>query len=143
MRIFLFTLIFFTSSVVYAGTFSDHLARCLVKKTTVEDKELLLKWVYAAMSAHPEVQDMSNISVAKGAELNRKTGELFVDLIAIRCKQEAKEAFQYEGEDVFKSSFSVLGRVAMQGLMADKNVSAYMAGVSDSMDSKKLEKVFE
>jgi hypothetical protein len=66
-----------------------------------------------------------------------------VELLAVRCKKEAKEAYQYEGDSIFKASFGVLGQVAMQGIMVDPNVSSYMAELGESVDPSKLESIFK
>ena len=143
MKSILFVITLLLSQSLHAGPFTDQLSRCLVKSTSEADKELLIKWIYAAMSSHPKVQHMGNVSVAEGAKLNKITADLMVELLAVRCKKETKEAYQYEGESIFEASFGVLGQVAMQGIMVDPNVSAYKAGLGESMDSSKLEKVFK
>lgn len=128
--------------VAHAGPFTDEMARCLVKKTTDADKTLLIKWIYSAMSAHPDVAALSNISPAKAEELNQAAGEMFTDLVAVRCQRETSDAMKYEGSSAFEASFEVLGKVAMQGLMSHPGVSEYLGGLSKHIDEKKLNKAF-
>lgn len=128
--------------VAQAGPFTDEMAKCLVKKTTEADKTLLIKWVYAAMSAHPDVAALSNISPAKAEELNQAAGDMFTDLVAVRCQKETADAMKYEGSSAFEASFEVLGKVAMQGLMSHPGVSEYLGGLAKHIDEKKLNQAF-
>ena len=125
-----------------AGPFTDELSKCLVKSTTQADKELLITWIYAAMSAHPKVKVLSNISNKKGEELNKNTADLFMNLLTVRCKSETEVAFKYEGVSTFSASFEVLGRVAMQGIMSNPDVNNYMSGLDKYIDTKEIENAF-
>jgi hypothetical protein len=63
MKSILFVITMLLSQALHAGPFTNQLSRCLVKSTSEADKELLIKWIFAAMSSHPKVQHMSNVSV--------------------------------------------------------------------------------
>lgn len=138
MRIALFFIGVLACQLSVAGPFTDQLSRCLVRSTSDADKVLLVKWVYAAISSHPQVQNMSKVSAAEGKELNRETAELMMQLLTVRCKKETIEAYKYDGASIFRTSFGVLGRVAMQGIMTNPGVAAYMSGLGKDLDSKKL-----
>lgn len=135
-------LFIFVVPTANAGPFTDKLSICLVQQTNEADKEILIKWVFAAMSSHPNVQHLSNVSSKTGEKLNKNTAELFVDLISNRCEKEAREAIKYENEIALNKSFEVLGKVAMQGIMGNPNVSAYMGGMEKYIDANKLRSVF-
>lgn len=130
------------STYSHAGPFTDKLSICLVEKTTNADKELLIRWVYGAMSSHPSVKELNSISPQTGEALNKNTANLFVDLVAIRCQSESKKALQYEGNIALTSSFEVLGRVAMEGIMSSPDVSGFMSGLEKHIDAEKLQTVF-
>lgn len=125
-----------------AGPFTDEMSRCLVKNTSETDKELLIKWVFAAMAAHPKVKSLSNVSTEQGDRLNKETADLMVTLLVKRCKAETEQALKAEGASTFQASFQVLGQVAMQGLMTNPDVAQYMAGLEPHLDTKALEKAF-
>ena len=110
------------SASIYAVPFSDEMSKCLVKSTSDADKSLLIQWVFAAMSAHPDVKALSNVSNEKGIEINKRTAGLLVSLLTERCKAETQQAVKYEGPGVLKTSFQVLGEVAMQGMMTNPDV---------------------
>lgn len=126
----------------YAGPYSDDMAKCLVKNTTQEDKEALIKWIYAAMSAHPSVKSMSNVSTKQGDALNKRAAELMIELLTQRCKVETQQAVKYEGQAAISTSFQILGQVAMQDLMTNPAVTQYISGMANSVDKKALEEAF-
>jgi len=124
----------------FAGPFTDKLSICLVNNTSPADKDTLVQWIYAAMSSHPKVKSMSNISVREGNALNKKTADLFVTLLTKRCKKETKSAIEYEGSIAFKTSFGVLGQVAMKGLIKDPQVKKYISGLDNYIEPNQLKK---
>jgi len=142
MKIKLLLLILLNAIVqpALAGPFTDKLSVCLVKNTSESDKDLLVKWIYAAMSSHPKVKSMSNITIKQGNALNKKTAALFVTLLTKRCHSETKSALEYEGTNAFKTSFGILGEVAMQGLIKAPSVNQYISGLNNYLDTKALNK---
>ena len=128
------------SASIYAVPFSDEMSKCLVKSTSDADKSLLIQWVFAAMSAHPDVKALSNVSNEKGIEINKRTAGLLVSLLTERCKAETQQAVKYEGPGVLKTSFQVLGEVAMQGMMTNPDVVSYMSGLGKYVDTEALKK---
>ena len=126
----------------FAGPFTDKLSICLVNKTTDSDKQLLINWIYAAMSTHPSVQKLNKIPPVAADKLNKKTAKLFIDLLTDRCKPEAKQAVKYEKDIAIKTSFGVLGKVAMQGIMSNPNVNKYLSGLGKYSDKEKLKSIF-
>lgn len=125
-------------TAAHAGPFTDEMTRCLVTQTSQEDRTLLIKWIYAAMSSHPDVKQMSNVTPDLGNELNKQTADLIVDLLTERCKKQAQDAMQFEGQSSFSTSFEVLGQVAMQGLMTNPEVGQYLSGLDNHFDAEKL-----
>lgn len=43
-----------------AGPYTDALGSCLADNTTGKDRKELARWIFVAMSAHPEMRDLSN-----------------------------------------------------------------------------------
>ena len=125
-----------------AGPFNDALAVCLVKSTSEQDRTLLMRWIFAAMATHPQVRDLGHVSPAQAAKLSAEVADLFVALLADRCGNETRDAVRYEGADTISASFEVLGKVAMQGLMADAAVTAYMGEMARNLDAEKMKALF-
>ncbi|BBB29390.1 hypothetical protein [Neptunomonas japonica] len=127
------------STVSYAGIFSDDLTRCLTEKTTSSDKTLIMKWMYAGMSKHPEISSSSTITDKQAQHLNQRTAELVVDLMTKRCTATAKKALKYEDKAAFVAAFQVLGKVAMKELMRNKEVNAHIGGIGKYISKEALE----
>jgi len=130
------------ASSANAGQAADALSSCVADSTTGKDRKELAQWVFAAMTAHPEIQPMSNLSIAKRDELDKKLAFLATRLITEDCKSEAKVAIEKEGGESFKVAFSALGRLAMQELMADPAVNASFSRYTQYLDKSKFEGAF-
>ena len=122
------------SSTAAAGPFNDKLAICLVESTSPAEKTTLMRWIFGAMSRHPQVKDLSQVTQAQADQMNKAVAELFVALLGDRCATETAQAVKYEGPAVISSSFEVLGKVAMQGLMTEPAVNEYISGLNDNVD---------
>ena len=131
-----------TALPVHAGPFNDRASMCLVRETSEADRAVLIRWMFAAMSSHPRVADLGELTPAKRSELSKGAADLIVDLIVRRCRTEMREALRYEGQDALRSSFEVLGKVAMQGLMADPAVMAYISEIDSHVDPEMLRREF-
>lgn len=77
------------SSPLHASTFSDTLSKCLVDKTTEQDKTLLVQWVFSAVSAGPAVKSMSSVTPAQRIAFGHVAGKLFNRLLSGDCRAEA------------------------------------------------------
>lgn len=122
-----------------AGPATDDLSRCLVEKTSVEDKNLLVKWIFVAMAQHPSVSSMTRITAAQVDENNKAAAGLFMQLLTETCLEESRKAMKSEGGAALQQAFQVLGQVAGRDLMSAPEVSNMMAGLTKHIDEKKLE----
>ena len=136
-----FSLIVLLTCTVFAGPYSNELAKCLVRSTTEQDKNDLMKWMFAAFASHPEVKSMASISETQREELNEKTANLMMRLLTESCRSETEQALKYEGQATIEASFQVLGSVAARGLMSHPDVINYMAGLDKYIDAEKLKSV--
>ncbi len=134
----LFALLSLFASNTHAGPFTDKLSICLIEKTTQADKNKLIKWIFGAMSSHPIVKDLSNIPRETSEQLSRDTANLFMELLTVRCRAETEKAVQYESDIALQTSFSILGKVAMQGIMSDPSVAQYLGELDNYIDKNKL-----
>jgi hypothetical protein len=130
---------FLFAGTAEAGLYSDDMARCLVASTSPKDKTILVRWIFAISSLHPDVADISRISAAGRVELDRSVAALFERLVTDSCRKQSAAAIRYEGAMAFQQSFGVLGQVAMQELMTNKNVGAGVQGFIKYMDKAKIE----
>jgi len=142
LKVMLFLALIVMATTANAGPFTDEMSKCLVRSTSEADKTLLIKWIFAAMATHPDVESLSSVTPEMGEQLNKETGKLVMRLLTRSCKTETRQAVEFEGEDTFKASFGVLGQVAMQGLMANGEVSNYFSGFEKHLDAKELQRAF-
>lgn len=122
----------------HAGPSTDALTQCLVKSTTVEDHDVLTRWIFAMVTRHPSVSGLTAISDAQRIDINQKAGALFTRLLTENCSNEVKQAYRDEGEPAIESAFANLGETAMKELMSDPKVQAASGDIQPYVDNKKL-----
>jgi len=142
-KLLLAALLLATAPIAQAGPFTDTLSTCLVKKTTDADRKLLVRWIFAGVSRHPDVQDLVKVSKEEEERLTKEMAALFMDLVTVRCASEAGDAIRYEGAKAMETSFSVLGEVAGSGLMSHPAVAEFAGRMSQYIDQDKLKKLGE
>lgn len=122
-----------------AGVYTDDLTKCIVAKTTTENRLTLVKWVFIAMSRHPAVSSLTKVTDADTATANEAIAALLTTLLTDTCGETSRNAIKYEGAAAIQSAFTVLGQVAMNDLMADPSVGTVLAGLEKFIDPKKFE----
>ena len=123
-------LIFNTVSPAFAGPYADALGKCMVGATTGPEKTTLVRWIFAMMALHPDVQSSSAVTPEQRGALSKQTAQLFQRLLTESCLKEAREAIRYEGASTIQSSFSLLGLVATRELFTDPKVNECLAEFS-------------
>jgi len=124
-----------------ADTATDALSACLVKSATAEDRIVLTRWVFAAISRHPGVADLATLNETQVAQINKAGGALFSRLLIENCQAETVEAVKADGANAIGAAFSVLGQTAMEGLADDPTVQSSLMGLAPYIDQEKLLKV--
>ena len=125
MKIFKFLIIFLLtiSFNLNAGPFTDEFSRCIVTKTTSQEKTDLVKWIYVTISFHPQLADMSNLSSEDVEMVNIRVADYMTNVFAYKCNKELIEAIKYEGENSVVTAFELLGEIAISEIMVDEGVS--------------------
>ncbi|MBW3138905.1 hypothetical protein KUV56_05075 [Ferrimonas balearica] len=131
------------SSPVQASVYTDDLSRCLVERSTTEDKFALVKWMFAAASRHPAVGDIANLSEQEAEQISRDAADLFVRLVSEVCREETRRAVKYDGASAIESAFEVLGQVAGTELFSTPEVIQSLGQLESFIDADKLERVFQ
>ncbi len=119
----------------------ESFSKCVAESTTGRDRKDLAKWLFVAMGAHPEMKAIATVPPAAAEESSRAAGQLFTRLIAESCAKEARAAVQVGGSSAIQSAFNVLGQLAMQELMADRDVAAGMSAIEKYVDSERVRSV--
>jgi hypothetical protein len=110
----------------------------MVESTTKDDRIALVRWMFAAASAHPAVASLTNGVPQQLDDANKTLGALVTRLLTDSCKDKAKKALSYEGPAAFRASFEVLGRIAGTELFSSPEVTHAMTGLEKYLDKKKL-----
>ena len=123
----------------FAGVYTDDLSRCLVEKTTKEEKTALVQWIFVAMAQHPSVSALQKVTAEDVRLYNSKAGALFTKLLTETCVETSKKAIKYEGAVAIQAAFQVLGQAAAGELFVHPDVTKVMSGLEEFLDGNKLE----
>ena len=125
-----------------AGPYADDMGKCLVKSTSPEDRAVLVKWIFSAMTLHPDLAPMASLSTAQRDALTRSAGALFQRLLLESCRTETQAAIQNEGKQTVEYAFQILGQVATRGLFNDPHVTEGLKDLGKSLDEAKMKALF-
>jgi hypothetical protein len=126
----------------FASPTSDALGACLVDKSTGGDRRALARWIFVAMSAHPQLQDLFDMTPQTRETVNKAAADVFVRLVTADCNDETRAAIDVEGAIAMKTAFGKLGEVAMGELTTNKAVQAEFEGLTRYMDRDKMKAAF-
>jgi hypothetical protein len=133
----------FGAANAVAGPFGDDMAKCMVRATSPEDRAMVVQWIFAFIALHPDVRQLASITDEKRDALNKRMAALTMSLLTEHCAEETREAIKIEGMEVLKTSFGVLGRVAVQDLFAHDAVKQGLTDFSRNLDEKKIKELVE
>lgn len=139
LRLWAVATLVISPAVTHAGVYTDDMTKCLVEATSKEDRLSLVRWMFAAMSQHPAVTSLTNVTEGDVEKANSETGALFMRLLTESCVEVTKKAIRYEGPAAIQMSFAVLGQVASSELFTDPGVLKVMSGLEKYTDQEKLE----
>lgn len=123
-----------------ANVASDDLSRCLIDKSKQQDQVVLVRWMFAALSTHPSVGDMTKVDAAKLTSANKEMAALVQDMLVNRCVKEARSAVKANGAQSLGASFQLFGQSAARGLLTNPQVAKNIAQLGNYVDDKKLQK---
>ncbi|GAB5499464.1 MAG: hypothetical protein PsegKO_17750 [Pseudohongiellaceae bacterium] len=132
-----------TATSAHAGPDADALGRCLVVESTSEDKLDLVKWMFTAMSQHPAVSELAQVSEQDRAVSLEGMANLMTVLLTDRCAELAKTAIRNEGPIAMQTSFATLGQVAAAELFANPQVSGGLAELDTYLDHNAINEALE
>jgi len=139
LKSLLIVLVTSASLSAVAGPHADALGKCLAENTTGKDRKDLARWMFVAMTAHPEMRPLSAATDVDREQSSQVMGALFTKLLSEACPQETKAAIQNEGSQAMQIAFGTLGQLAMQELMSDQEVKKAVGGFERHLDQKKVE----
>jgi hypothetical protein len=125
----------FVSVPAQAGPAADALSKCVAGSLTKSDRALLAKWIYAAMSAYPDVH-ASGSAAGRMDDYNRRTAAMFKGMIGKTCNAKAVQAIQTEGNGAVEQSFKLLPEAGIKELLGDPSVAQQLQGLQKYMEEK-------
>jgi len=90
------------------------LGACLTAKTTGTDRVALARWAGMAITAHPASADIVKATPQQLDASDRQVAALFVRLVVIECRAEARAAIAAGGNAALEAAFRTLGEAAMR-----------------------------
>jgi hypothetical protein len=122
----------------YAGEASTALSQCLTTSVSQGDRRALVRWIFSAIAAHPDVAGLAAINAGQREELEKAGAEVFERLIAQDCTSQSRSVLVSEGADGFSAAFKTLGEVAMGGVVEDVQVKTAMAHLGEQLDTQRI-----
>ena len=127
------------SAPALAGVYGDDATRCIVKSASDADQLLLIKWIYSAISRHPELKPFAQPQQAGAqAALDEGVAQTVSRLLSKDCRKEVIAALRYEGTEFLPQSFRAIGEVAMVGIMSNAEVENGLGTWADQLDTDAL-----
>lgn len=140
--VFMATALMGTAQFAVAGPTVDQLSDCLVKATTATDKTTVLQWTFAALSTHPDLKALSNVSDAQRTQLDQKFAQVLQRVIVEQCSAQTKAVIAAEGVQAVGDSFQELGRTTGEDILKNPEVKKQLQGVLRYVDLNKLVMTF-
>lgn len=126
-----------------ASTTVETAGTCLTDSTSGRDRKDLVTWIYLAMSEHPEISALSAASAEAVEQSNERTAALLTRLIVEDCPDQMRAMVAEHGASSISLAFEVLGRVAMQELMAHPDVNAAFGGLDRYADQARINQALQ
>ena len=136
-------ILFVLSASASASPSIDAASACLTDSTTGRDRKDLVKWIFLAISKHPEIRELASATPENDEDSNQRVGELITRLLADDCASEVSVMVAEHGAGSLSKAFEVLGRVAMQELMSHPDVNSALTGLDRYMDQARIAPVLE
>lgn len=134
--------LFGSAQMTMASPTVDQLSDCLVKSTTATDKTAVLQWTFSALSTHPDLKAMSNVTDAQRTQLDQKFAQVLQRVIVEQCAAQTKAVIQTDGLQAVGDSFQALGRTTGEEIIQNPEVKQQLKGVIRYVDLNKLVTTF-
>jgi len=139
---YVLALVLSTASLVappaHAGEAGEALSKCLSDATTPDDRRALVRWIFSAISVHPDLREFTTIDAARRERIEAESVAVFERLIVQDCTAQTRMALMQEGTDGFQTAFKTLGELAMGGVVEDAQVQAGMAQLGGRIDQQRV-----
>ncbi|UYY76515.1 hypothetical protein [Sphingomonas sp. R1] len=111
----------------------DPFGECLRTHSSRADRDVLIRWVYAAVSQSAAVRDMVRLDENRRVQASQQAGQLITRLVTRDCREQAMDRIKRD-PGAIQNSFTALGRAALMDLAQDPAVVGTLAGVLQYTD---------
>lgn len=122
----------------HAGEAADALSECLTKSATPEDRRDLVRWIFSAIAAHPDLDGLTRVDSAQREQAEVAAAAVFERLLAQDCPAQSRQAILQEGMEGYGAAFKTLGEIAMTDVVTHGDVQQRMTGMVERIDSQRV-----
>lgn len=115
----------------------ETLKQCVRLSTTGKDRITAARWLLVSLASAPQIKDLTTIDPVQKVQLDKDMAKLFTRLFTVDCLEEARPIFIEPGhsKDVEEVG-GVLGEMAMQELLGNKDAVAAVSAYANYLDPK-------
>lgn len=124
-----------------AAASESRLGSCMVDAMTGKERKEMAKWVFFAMTAHPEIKEYSRVPAQARVTTDKYIANIVTRLLSEDCLAETRAGVKQEGSSAIVSAFELVGKVAMQELMSDKDVNQSIGAYAKYLDKEKMRQI--
>lgn len=121
---------------------AEALSTCVTGSASDADKQVLVRWLFAALSVHPDLVPMARIAPAQHETIDRDMAALAQRLITEDCVTHVRALSVGQIQQSFQVAFEALGRQAGLSAMSHPAVEAANAKMADYLDDAAFERIF-
>jgi len=125
---------------VFADAANNSFGSCMVDNLNGKERKQLAKWIFFAIAAHPEIKIYSNVSQKDVDSSDKYIGALITRLLTVDCPSQMKATYRIDPR-AYEKAFELVGKMAMQELMSNKNVTKAITNYIQFADMEKLNKL--
>ena len=114
---------------------------CMVDSMTGKERKEMAKWVFFAMAAHPEIEEYSKVPQSAKVASDKFIANVVTRLLTDDCLAETRAGVKKDGQAAIVNAFELVGKVAMQELMTNKDVMESIAGYAKYLDNDKMNQI--
>lgn len=116
----------------------EALSNCIADNSSGKDRKVIARWIFVSMGAHPEIKSIASISASAPEDTSKAMGEFLTRLLTENCPKQTSAAIEAAGAQALQASFRLLGKLAMQEFMTNKEVSTGISLIEKYLDIEKM-----
>lgn len=122
----------------HAGEAADALSRCLASSVTPDDRRDLVRWIFSAIAAHPDLDGLTRVDAAQREQAEVAAAAVFERLLAQDCPAQSRKAILQDGMEGYGAAFKTLGELAMGDVVTRPEVQARLEGLGQRIDVERV-----